>query len=116
MDTPSEAIIKAANATEDVKDASGRVLTLKKLTALDRMRLFEVVGAENVKNDYYLGYATLAFQVVAIDGVDVARPTSKLALEGLVQRLGDDGINAIAANARADTENDHDAKELVKNA
>jgi len=115
MDTPSQEIIAASNATEDLKDALGRAIQIKRLNALDRMRLFEIVGADNVRNDYYLGYATLAFQVVKIDGENIPRPNSKIALEGLVQRLGDDGITAVAEAMKA-TASETDSIALVKNA
>ena len=71
--------------------------------ALEKLRMFEVVGAENAANQAYLGYATLAFLVNAIDGVPVARPTGKRELEALVARLDDDGLNAVGKHF-ADTQ------------
>lgn len=94
--TPSQAIIKAANANFSVTDARGRVIAVRRLKTLDRMRLFELVGAVNSKNDEYLGYATLAYSVTMIDGAPLSTPTTKLALEALVQQLDDDGFAAVA--------------------
>jgi hypothetical protein len=115
-ETPTEAVVNAANATVMVTDAKGRQITVKKIGALDRMRLFELIGPDNVKNEAYLGYATLAYAAVKIDGEDVPRPTSKLALEGLVQRLDDDGLasvaKAIAKNFMPPVE---DIRDKVKN-
>lgn len=94
--TPTQAIVKAASQTATVTDARGRSIAIRKLGPLDRMKLFEVVGPENSRNEQYVGYAALAFIVSAIDGEPVARPNSKLALEALVQRLDDDGMDAVA--------------------
>ena len=46
MQTPSQRIIGAANKTVAVTDSRGRLLTLKKISSLDRMRLFRVAGPE----------------------------------------------------------------------
>ncbi|MDA8231701.1 MAG: hypothetical protein M0006_10215 [Magnetospirillum sp.] len=93
---PSETIIQAANAVATVTDATGRSISIKRMNALDRLRMFEAVGSENVKNEAYLGYATLAFHVASIDGDSILKPANKLQLEGLIQRLGDDGLSAVA--------------------
>jgi hypothetical protein len=102
-DTPSQAIKAAAAKTVDVTDSRGRVISIGTLNALEKLRMFEVVGAENAANQAYLGYATLAFLVNAIDGVPVARPTAKRELEALVARLDDDGLNAVGKHF-ADTQ------------
>lgn len=94
--TPSSAIIAAANTTVTITDAQGRNITIKRIGALDRLKMFEVIGSANAGNEAYLGYAALAFHVTAIDGDPIIRPTSKLQLEALVQRLDDDGLQAVA--------------------
>src|SRR5271156_1756791 len=95
-DTPSEAVVKAANATVTVKDSNGRAIEVRKLKTLDRMRLLELVGAENAMNDRDLGYATLAYCVVSIDGEPMPRLVNKVGLEGIVQRLDEEGIEAVS--------------------
>jgi hypothetical protein len=82
-----------------VTDSRGRSIGIKKPTVLQRLRLFEIVGAENSKNEMYLGYASLALLVVEIDGEHLGAPTSKREMEALVQQLDDDGLNAVAAEA-----------------
>jgi hypothetical protein len=94
-ETPTQAIVKSANAVQTVTDERGRVLAIKKMKPLDRLKMFEVVGAENSKNEMYLGYASLAYHVASIDGEAVNRPATKMQLEALVQRLDDDGLNAV---------------------
>lgn len=97
-ETPSQSIVRAANQPATITDAQGRKIGLKKLNPLDRLRLFEVIGPENSKNEQYVGYAALAFLVSSLDGEPVARPANKIQLEALVQRLDDDGMDAIAAH------------------
>ncbi len=81
----------------DTRDATGRELTLKQLTALDRLRLFKALGSTLSQNNAYLGMAMLAACVVAIDSVPVPPPVTEGQVEGLVGRLGDIGIAAVAA-------------------
>jgi hypothetical protein len=95
VDTPSKRIISDANKAVAATDATGRLIGVRKMLPLDRMRMFEVVGSENAKNEPYLGYAALAFHVSSIDGDAVAQPATKRQLEALIQRLGDDGLNAV---------------------
>jgi hypothetical protein len=86
---------------DEVIDARGRVLQLRKLSVLDRLRLFEAAGAELSRNDRWLGLAVLAASVGAIDGVPVPvpvpLPASKAGIEASVQRLDEAGLAAVAA-------------------
>jgi len=86
---------------QDVLDSGGRVLTLRRLTALDRLRLYKAIGAVLAENAPYLGMALLAISVMAIDGVPIPLPGSEGQLEGILQRLGDAGIEAVAAALEA---------------
>ena len=116
VETPSEAVVKAANEIITVADARGRQIGVRKIGALDRMRLFECAGAENSKNEPYMGYAALAYSVASIDGEPVAKPTKLMHLEALVQRLDDDGLNAVAQHFASLAEDSQDAEALLKNA
>lgn len=80
-----------------VTDALGRTITLRRLSTLNKMRLFEIIGPANADNGPYLGYATIACHVAAIDGDPVHFPSSKLQLEAIVSRLDDGGIAAVSA-------------------
>jgi hypothetical protein len=95
--TPSAAIVAAAAAAHDVRDAEGRVLTIARLGVLDRLRLFKAAGAELARNDTWLGMAMLACSVRAIDGVPMPQPASEAMIEAAVARLGEAGIAAAAA-------------------
>jgi len=80
-----------------VTDAQGRRLELRRLSALDKLRLFKAAGPALAQNQPWLGMAVLACSVAAIDDVPVPLPHAEALIEGLVQRLGDDGISAVAA-------------------
>lgn len=103
-ETPSQSIVKAANSITTLTDSRGRQIGIKKMGPLDRLRLFEVIGAENSKNEQYAGYAALAFLVTSLDGEPVPRPENKIRLEALVQRLDDEGMDAIAMHLQSQAE------------
>jgi hypothetical protein len=97
MQTPTQALLLAADPVLSATDAQGRVLTLRRLGALDKLRLFETAGADLSRNDRWLGMAVLACSITAMDAVPYPVPSSKAAIEAMIQRLGDDGIAAVAA-------------------
>lgn len=104
METPSARIVASAAATVSVTDAEGRSLTLRRLTALDKLRLFKAVGPVLAHNQPYLGMAMLASSVTAIDGVPIPAPANEVQIEALVSRLGDAGIAAAAAALQPEAE------------
>ena len=100
MQTPSQSYIAGAQATQDVMDATGRTLTFRRTNTLDRLRLFKALGPTLAENDRYLGLACLAFAVTAIDAIPLPQPTNEAQLEAAIDRIGDAGIEAIAATLR----------------
>ena len=106
MVTPSVQLVSAAMLPLVVHDADGRELVLRRMTALDRLRLFKAIGPVLSQNNLYLGMATLAASVTSIDAVPVPPPVTEGQIEALVARLGDTGIAAVAgafaAEARPD--------------
>jgi hypothetical protein len=112
--TPSQVIISEATRATTTVDAKGRRLTLRQLTALDTLRLFKAAGPVLAQNEPWLSMAGMAFAVLEIDGVPVPTPATEGQIEGLIDRLGDDGLAAIAnvmkddssgSNTRADVGN-----------
>ena len=95
--SPSKTIVSESNRTRTVIDGRGRRLTIKHLTALDTLRLFKAAGAVLAQNEPWLTMAGLAFSVLEIDSVPVPAPATESQIEGLIDRLGDDGLSAIAA-------------------
>jgi hypothetical protein len=99
--TPSETIVRDANRRFTVTDRSGRNLLLRRLTALDTLRLFKAAGPELAQNEAWLAMAGLAFSVVEINGVPVPAPVNEAQIEGIIDRLGDEGLAAAASTLKA---------------
>jgi hypothetical protein len=98
---PSERIISEAVKPAVTEDRRGRRLTLRSLTALDTLRLFKAAGPVLAQNEPWLSMASLAFAVTEIDGVPVPTPVSEAQIESLIDRLGDNGLAAIAGTLEA---------------
>jgi hypothetical protein len=78
-----------------VKDNAGRLLKVKRLSALDRVRLFRAMGATDSENRMLSSYASTAAAVTEIDGSHVAFPQSSISLDALIQRLDEAGLEAV---------------------
>ncbi|WP_376092817.1 hypothetical protein ACE7GA_24370 [Roseomonas sp. CCTCC AB2023176] len=98
-ETASQAIVRAANQPRVCTDSRGRRIVWKALGAFDNMKLAEIVGASNIENGQYMLFANAAYSVQEIDGERTPKPATKLQLEALVQRLGDEGIEALFESA-----------------
>jgi hypothetical protein len=94
--SPSVTIVAAAATTETIIDGDGRRLTIRKLSALDRLRLFKAAGPLLAQNQPWLGMALVACSVAAMDDVPVPPPINEMQIEAMINRLGDAGIAAIA--------------------
>ena len=94
--TPSASILNAASACQTIMDANGRRLTIRSLTALDRLRLFKAAGPVLAQNQPWLGMALIASSVVAIEDVPVPPPVNELQIEAMISRLDDIGVAAVA--------------------
>jgi hypothetical protein len=115
VDGPTARIVAQANAAIQVSDRDGRLLTLRRMGALDRLRLFKAIGPVLAQNPPYLGMAMLASSVTAIDDVPVPAPATEAQVEALISRLGDSGIAAAADGLRPDVEQDRDGGDLPGN-
>ena len=109
MDGPSARIVAQANTARRVTDGDGRLLTLRRMGALDRLRLFKAIGPVLAQNPPYLGMAMLASSVMAIDDVPVPSPANEAQIEALISRLGDVGIAAIADSLQPGSDHEADA-------
>lgn len=89
--------------TETVIDKAGRKIQLRKIGVLEQLRLFKALGPQLSLNDMYMSLAITAASAEAIDGVPLPFPGSEMMLEGVLERLGDDGVAAIEAAAVAET-------------
>lgn len=94
-ETPSEQAVAKAIEQVDIVDATGRSITLKRPGVLAQFRLVELLG-DSASNQTYVGMCLPLIYVAAIDGDPVSRITTKIGLEGLIQRLSDEGVTAVA--------------------
>jgi hypothetical protein len=99
---PSHTIIESSNRTFTTVDTRGRRLTFRRLTALDTLRLFKAAGPVLSQNEAWLAMSGLAFSILEIDGVPVPAPSTEVQIEGLIDRLGDEGLAAVATKIRDD--------------
>ena len=90
--TPSETIIRSApgRKTAVVTVGSGRQITVRRLSALDRRRAAKAIGSELVTNALYANYALLACSITGIDGDPIYMPASQQQIEAVITRVGDD--------------------------
>ena len=94
--TPSRAILDHAAQVTLIKDGMGRTLAIRRIQALDRLRLLKAAGAELSRNDVWLNIAALAISVTEIDGTPGAIPVNERQIEMAVSELGDAGLEAVA--------------------
>jgi len=92
---PSDEILRSTNEVATITDDMGRTLTVKRPTALHTLRLFKAAGPELAQNEPWLAIASLACSVQSIDDVPVPMPTNEQQIEAIVQKLGDQGLEAI---------------------
>jgi hypothetical protein len=92
---PSAAIIGAETVT--VTDTRGRKIKLRRLTPLLRTRLFKVIGPVNTQNPGVVGYYQMVVSVVGIDDEEIPFPTKETQIEAMLDRLGEDGMDAVSA-------------------
>jgi hypothetical protein len=112
--SPSETIVGKAAETRSTVDTLGRRLTIRSLTALDKLRILKAAGPDLALNQPWLAMAILASSVTVIDDIPVPQPSSEIQIEALVGRLGDSGIEAIAQ--ALETLSEGDQSEQVKQA
>ncbi len=94
-ETPSEAVINAANKLVYVTDAKGRKLGLRKPAFLEEFRIIEAAGPELAANTTYMSMLNPLLYLAEIDDVAVEPPHNKRAIEALIQRAGQEGFLAV---------------------
>lgn len=93
-DAPAAPKVSKSGSTMEVTDTRGRKIVVKKLNALEKMRLAKVMGPDGVTNPSYSAYATIAASVISIDGEHEPFPMTTRALEAMVTQLDDEGLEA----------------------
>lgn len=99
VETASQKIIADAATTVTVTDIDGREIEIRNLDATLKRRIYKALSAENQRKEQYLGMVFLAACVLKIDGEPVKFPSSELLFDALIDRLGDNGLDAIGAGA-----------------
>lgn len=94
-DSPSAQLIAEATKSATVHDADGRAIVLKKPGILAQFRIVEAAGPESAKNEVYMRMILPLIYVSELGGEPVTSPVNKIQLEGLMQRLGEAGVNAV---------------------
>lgn len=92
--TPSQQAVSAASQTYAVVDSRARRITLKKPGVLQQFKLVEALG-EVAENRVYMRMALPLLYVTDIDGEGVVTLMRKSEVEALIQRLGDEGLEAV---------------------
>lgn len=93
-DSPSQQLIKQAIQEHSITDRMGRKIVLRKPPTLSQFRLIEAVG-DSARNQTYMAMILPLNYVSSIDGAPVPGITSKAHLEALIQRLDDEGVEAV---------------------
>jgi hypothetical protein len=97
VNTPTAQILSIANKTIQTTDTCGRQITIRRINALDRLRLLKASGPDLSQNDAWLNMAALALSVVEINGTPRVTPANERQIEAAVAELGDSGLEAVAA-------------------
>lgn len=103
------AVAESAVKSDQVRDASGRVITLRELDPVQESRLTVAVGPEMAINVMYMNmYAFPAAVVADIDGEEYPVPQNPKQIESMLAILGKSGLKAVSAFLRARSKDNED--------
>jgi hypothetical protein len=94
--TPTESILSGARREIKAQDRRGRIIVARRFTALDTLRLLKAAGPDLSRNEAWLRMAMLAAAVTSIDSVPVPAPGNEAQIEAIVEKLGEEGLEAVA--------------------
>lgn len=101
----------AAPSTEanQVRDAAGRLITLRELDPVQESRLTVAVGPEMAMNVMYMNmYAFPVAAVADIDGDEYPVPQNPKQVEGMLAILGKVGLKAVTSYLREKSKEEED--------
>ena len=93
--TPSEKVVASAAQSVEVVDSLGRRILVKRPLLSDQLDVMVVVGPEASKNDMYMAMMNVLLHVQSIDDDPVLPLTSKKAIDEMVNKLGNEGVDAV---------------------
>jgi hypothetical protein len=87
-----------------VCDDGRRITSKPMLKVREEMALSEYIGADTRLNPIWVLWATIACCVTDIDGEPVRMPVSKLQIEALIDRIGDEAMRMLLVHYRRSIE------------
>lgn len=93
-ETPTDSLIREAQAEYVVNDAKGRRITLRKPSPLAQFKLVKMLG-DAAQNQAYVGMVFPLLFVTDIEGEPVHFPISEREIEATIMRLDDQGLAAV---------------------
>ncbi|MDF7627720.1 hypothetical protein PUG46_00385 [Erwiniaceae bacterium L1_55_4] len=108
------AAVAAEVKSNQVKDAKGRLITMRELDPVQESRLTVAVGPEMAMNVMYMNlYAFPVAAVAEIDGDDYPVPQNPKQVETMLAILGKHGLKAASSWLREKSKEDDDATEVA---
>jgi hypothetical protein len=103
------AAAEPAVESNQVRDAAGRLITLRELDPVQESRLTVAVGAEMAMNVMYMNlYAFPVAAVAEIDGDEYPVPQNPKQIEGVLAILGKGGLKAVTSWLREKSKEEDD--------
>lgn len=100
--------------SNQVKDAKGRLITMRELDPVQESRLTVAVGPEMAMNVMYMNlYAFPVAAVAEIDGDDYPVPQNPKQVETMLAILGKHGLKAASSWLREKSKEEDDATEAA---
>lgn len=96
----SAELVKQALQEHIVTDTRGRQIKLAKPSVLAQFRLVKMLPPDVAANQTYIGMCMPLLFVAAIDGQTIIFPNTDRELDGFIERLGEEGVEAVAKGVR----------------
>lgn len=94
--TPTQQIVAESNRIEYVTDGLGRTLGVQRINLKLRRRVLKALSDQSAEKNKYHLMALVACSCVEIDGDKLAFPASELAVDALIDRLEQEGLDAVS--------------------
>jgi hypothetical protein len=105
--------VHTKSADVQVTDARGRTLTLRKPNVLAQYQLVRMLGADASSNQTYLSMVMPLLYLQSIDG-EVVNFSNQRELDAAIQKLDEEGLEALAKGIQQNFVRQEDAGEAIK--
>lgn len=92
---PMQQVTRDANFQVVVDVDDGRKVTLRRPGVLAQFKMIEMLGPEASMNSVFVNMVFPITYVIAIDGEQVSRITTRPQLDALIQQLDEAGVKAV---------------------